>query len=366
MKKRIMMVAVIASFLVISISSSIAEAQTATQRNAEPNLRGKDQKPGESKKREVHEQPREVDVGANTPVLWRDPGEIEQRDLFYGLGGKTGSPDPVSKFIYVRDQPTGMQKKIIVKDDRGRNWTVKFGPEAGPETVASRIAWAVGYHANQDYFIKDARIEGYSEPVIYNVRFQRRDDGYKTIGNWSWESNPFVGTRELEGLKTLMALLNNWDLKELNNKVERPSSEEEQGRLIYYVSDLGATLGRTRSGYGGIPFTGDVPADRGPGKRKAKGDPEAYASEKFITENRNGQIKFYLGRTRGRLLLKNVSVENALWIGGLLARLSVEQLSDAFRAGGFSDSEVASYVNTMRKRIQELVELKVEFKKGTQ
>jgi hypothetical protein len=224
--------------------------------------------------------------------------------------------------------------------------------------VASRIVWAVGYHANQDYFVKEARIEGYSEPVVYNVRFQRRDDGYKTVGNWSWESNPFVGTRELDGLKTLMALLNNWDLKELNNKVAHPGAKGEQDRLIYYVSDLGATFGRTRSGYGGIPFTGDVPADRGPGKRKAKGDPEAYASEKFIAEKRNGQIKFYLGRTRGRRLLKDVSVENARWIGSLLGRLSAGQLSDAFRAGGFSDGEVESYVSTIRKRIQELVELK--------
>jgi hypothetical protein len=343
-------------FITLFLSSSIVRAQTDQRRQTEPNLQGKGQKTGESKKRAREDRPREADVGAHTPVLWQDPGEIEHRDLFYGPGGRAGSPDLAGKFTYVRDQPTGFQKKIIVKDDQGRTWTVKFGPEARPETVASRIVWAVGYHANQDYFVKEARIEGYSEPVIYNVRFQRRDDGYKTIGNWSWESNPFVGTRELDGLKTLMALISNWDLKELNNKVERPGDDGEP--LIYYVSDLGATFGRTKSGYGGIPFTGDVPADRGPGKRKAKGDPEAYASEKFITEKRNGQIKFYLGRTRGRRLLKNVSVENAHWIGSLLARLSVEQLSDAFRAGGFSDGEVKSYVNTIRQRIQELVELK--------
>jgi hypothetical protein len=349
---------IIGCAIFLAISSSIAGAQTDQRRQSEPNLQSEGQKTGESKKEKDHDRPREVDVGANTPVLWQDPGEIEHRDLFYGPGGQAGSPYPAGKFTYVRDQPTGFQKKIIVKDDQGRTWTVKFGPEARPETAASRIVWAVGYYVNRDYFVKEARIEGYSEPVIYNVRFERRDDGYKNIGNWSWKSNPFVGTRELDGLKTLMALINNWDLKELNNKVERPSTNGEQGRLIYYVADLGATFGRTRSGYGGIPFTGDVPADRGPGKQKAKGDPEAYASEKFISEKRNGQIKFYIRRTRVRHLLKDVSVENARWIGGLLARLSVEQLSDAFRAGGFSDIEVESFVNTIRKRIQELVDLK--------
>jgi hypothetical protein len=349
---------ILAALIALFLSSSIAEAYIDQRRLPEPHLQGKERKTGEGKKERGSDRPREVDVGTNTPVLWQDPGEIEHRDLFYGPGGQAGSPDPAGKFTYIKDQPTGMQKKIIVKDDQGRTWTVKFGPEARPETVASRIVWSVGYHANQDYFLEEARIEGYSEPVICNVRFQRRDDGYKTIGNWSWESNPFVGTRELNGLKTLMALINNWDIKELNNKVGRPSANSEQGRLIYYVSDLGATFGRTRSGYGGIPFTGDVPADRGPGKSKAKGDPKAYASEKFITAKRNGQIKFYLGRTRGRRLLRDVSAENARWIGSLLARLSVEQLSDAFRAGGFSEGEVESYVKTVRERIQELVELK--------
>jgi hypothetical protein len=348
---------ILTALIVLFLSSSIAEPQIDQRRLAEPHLQNKSQNKSESNKKRSSDRPREVDVGTSTQILWQDPGEIEHCDLFYGPGGQAGSPDPAGKFTYVSDQPTGTQKKIIVKDDQGRTWTVKFGPEARPETAASRIVWAVGYHANQDYFVKEAHIEGYSEPVIYNVRFQRRDDGYKTIGNWSWESNPFVGTRELDGLKTLMALLNNWDLKELNNKVARPRAKEEEGRLIYYVSDLGATFGRTRSGYGGIPFTRDMPADRGPGKRKAKGDPEAYASEKFITEKRDGKIIFYLGRTRGRRLLKDVPAENARWIGSLLARLSAEQLSDAFRAGGFSDGEVESYVNTMRKRIHELVGL---------
>lgn len=305
----------------------------------------------------------EVEVGDRIPilwpVLWQDPGAIERRDLFYGPGGRVGAPDPAGKFTYVRDQPTGTQKKIIVKDEQGRDWTVKFGPEARPETVASRIVWAVGYHAHQDYFVKEARIEGYSEPVIHNARFQRRDDGYKTIGNWSWSSNPFSGARELGGLKTLMALLNNWDLKDLNNKVERPQAKAERGKLIYFVSDLGATFGRSKSGFSRIiPFTGDLPADYGPGKQKAKGNPVAYASEKFITEKRSGQLKFYLGRTRGLRLLKSVKVEDARWIGGLLDRLSAEQLADAFRAGGYNEEETKCYVCAICKRIQELVELK--------
>jgi hypothetical protein len=38
---------------------------------------------------------------------------------------------------------------------------------------------------------------------------------------------------------------------------------------------------------------------------------------------------------RKERVMKNISVENARWIGSLLADLSDEQLRDAFRAAGY-------------------------------
>ena len=32
--------------------------------------------------------------------------------------------------------------------------------------------------------------------------------------SWAWNDNPFVGTRELHGLKMLVMLLSNWDTKD--------------------------------------------------------------------------------------------------------------------------------------------------------
>src|SRR5262245_30020786 len=77
-------------------------------------------------------------------VLWQPPVDIECRDLFYGAGGRAGAPDPSTPFTYVRRQKSGTQKKIVVEDVDGRKWTVKFGPEARPETAATRVGWAVG------------------------------------------------------------------------------------------------------------------------------------------------------------------------------------------------------------------------------
>ena len=56
-------------------------------------------------------------------------------------------------------------------------------------------------------------------------------------------------------------------------------------------------------------------------------------------------------------VLDGVKVEHARWMGNLLGRLSEKQLTDAFRAGGFSESEVAIYVKEIRERIRQLQNL---------
>jgi hypothetical protein len=44
-------------------------------------------------------------------------------------------------------------------------------------------------------------------------------------------------------------------------------------------------------------------------------------------------------------------------MGNLLGQLSEKQLTDAFRAGGFTESEVAIYVSEIRDRIKQLQDL---------
>ncbi|MCI0387997.1 MAG: hypothetical protein MOB07_04420 [Acidobacteria bacterium] len=292
-------------------------------------------------------------AGYMAPVMWREPANLERRDLFYGPGGRAGAPNPAAKYTFIRHSESGTQKKIIVKDDRGREWTVKFGREARPETTATRIVWAVGYHADQDYFVKRAYIGGKETFDAQDVRFERRDDGYNEVDTWSWKDNPLIGTRELDGLKVLMALLKNWDLKTSNNEIVR---HEKTGQTIYYIADLGASFGRTGSWLNKVPIFADMPPDKAGGKH-GKGDPEAFTEEDFIEKVRNGEVIFHFERSRGRSVLKGVSVTNARWMGSLLGRLSNKQLTDAFRAGGFNQDEVAVFVRTMRTRINQLQKL---------
>jgi len=289
----------------------------------------------------------------NGAVLWQPPVDIECRDLFYGVGGREGAPDPSAPFTYVRRQKTGTQKKIVVRDVHDQEWTVKFGPEARPETAATRIVWAVGYHVDKDYFVPRAHIVGEQRIDARDVRFERRHDGYKEVGNWSWDDNPFLGTRELEGLRVLMALLKNWDLTEKNNDVV--ILKKSPGPRIYYVADLGASLGRTGTFLNNI--FGNAPGTVSFSPGKSKGDPGAFANERFIKEVRGGRVYFNIRRSHSRDRVNGVSVECARWMGALLGRLSDKQLWDAFCASGYDPAETALYVSVLRSRIIELQRL---------
>ncbi len=311
----------------------------------------KAQKPGGQQKRKVEETADRVKNGS--AVLWQEPIDIDGRDLFYGIGGREGAPDPAGRFTFLSDHgsPNDSNPKIDVKDEQGRIWTVKFGPEVKAETAATRIVWAVGYHVDQDYFVERATIEGFTRLEARNMRFERDDDGWKKVGRWDWNSNPFVGTRELDGLKTLMSLIHNVDLAETNNKIVRLKQQDGgPEKHIYYVNDLGASLGSTGAWFTSLPLLDKA-------RSESKGVAKDYVKNGFIAGVKNGEVNFRITRRRADQALDGVKVEHARWIGNLLGRLSEKQLTDAFRAGGFTDSEVVIYVSEIRNRIRQLQNL---------
>jgi len=336
------------------LTGLITTSSDFTRVAAQDKSDGKKEKKEKKEKKDDKEKADDPDAdnpNSGRPILWQEPSDIESRDLFHGPGGVESVPSPSGKYTFVRRSTSGTSEKIIVDDDKGRSWTVKFGPEAKPETAASRIVWAAGYHVDPAYFVDRTRVEGRGGFDIWDVRFERRDDGLKELGAWSWMANPFMGKREFQGLKVVMALINNWDLKDENNKVSRPNKESGGDRTlrIHYVSDLGGTLGSTGNALRKIPGFSNAPGG-------SKGDPNGFAKQRFIDGVQNGQVKFHY-EGKNPKALEGVTVENARWMGGLLGRLSDKQLSDAFRAGGFSDEEVSIYVRAMRDRINQLKNL---------
>ena len=271
----------------------------------------------------------------NAPaVLWREPTDIASRDLFLGPGGEAMKPD-LSHVTFIGVQATGHTKKWRVHDGAGREWVVKFGNEAQPETAASRLVWAAGYYTDITYFVPEVNIEG--KGVVKNVRFEARPKDIKRYDvEWDWDDNPFKGTNELQGLKVLMVLLNNWDLKNANHRILLSKDENE---LRYIVSDLGVAFGKT-----GNSITHN------------RNRPDEFVKTKFVKNVDGNSILFDFHATHDQML-RNVSVGQAKWIGNILSQLSDQQIGDAFRAANYSPEEIEMLTKSVRARINELVSL---------
>jgi hypothetical protein len=291
------------------------------------------------------------------PVLWSEPTDIATRDLFEGPGGAAGRPD-TSRVTFVKKEEGGFSKKFRVRDRAGRVWVAKIGKEAQSETAASRLIWAVGYPTEITYLSPCVRIEGAPAPKgeeacegggYRNVRFEARPAGVTRLDLWKWDDNPFKGTRELQGLKVLMALVENWDTKDDNNKIiHYPGSAGGRGELRYVVSDLGATFGAADGASGPVSFFKKI--------RGSRNEPGDYARDEFVAGVEGDLVKLeFSGKNAD--MMKDITVADAAWIGSLLARLSDRQIADAFRAANYTDEEIRLLAGEVRERIGELTSL---------
>ena len=307
-------------------------------------------------------------AAAGPAYLWHNPTDISSRDLYYGPGGKEHAPH--TTYTFVKEDLSGTNPKFDVRDENGVKWRIKLGVEARPEVVATRLVWAVGYYANEDYFLSGLRVENMphlkrgqnlvsKDGTVHNVRLKRSLKGEEKIGEWKWSDNVFTRQRDLNGLRVMMALLNNWDLKDENNAIyEEKKGDSSTPELHYAVSDLGASFGTT-----GRSLTHSM----------SKGNLKAYQHSKFIRKTTSEYVDFYVpsrpaliylatpkeffSRMDIRWIGRHIPRSDAQWIGGLLAQLSADQIRDAFRAAGYSPQQVEGYAAVVEQRIAELTRL---------
>jgi len=295
----------------------------------------------------------------NAPeVIWRDPGDISSLNLLYGIGGADHAPDPNGTYTFVEEDMNGTSPKIRVKDAQGVEWKAKMGAEPQAETAATRLLWAAGYFVDEDFYATEITVEGLpklrrgeqyvSDGKIRSVRLERKVKGQKDIGNWDWFKNPFVNTRELNGLRVMMSLINNWDLKVINNDIY-----EVDGEHRYVVADVGATFGKT-----GGPMT------------RSKDDLKGYEKSTFIEHAKGNFIDFtlhsrpvfiaaihapnYAERSKMEKVTQHIPRADARWFGQRLSQLSDQQIGDCFRAGGYTAQEVLEFSKVVKQRIAEL------------
>lgn len=300
-------------------------------------------------------------------ILWRDPGNVGTLNLRYGSGGE--QHQPLGPFIFIEEDTEGSNPKFEVRDQNGVKWKVKLGAEARPEVAASRLLWAAGFFTTEDYFLPTLHVQDLPnhlhrgqdlvspDGTIHNVRLKRPMEGDEKQGTWQWSSNPFVDTREFNGLRVLMALVNNWDLKDTNNAVyeRKHNGGTAEPKQIYLISDLGATFGTTG-------YTMSVEGSRG--------NLEAYKHSKFISGVPSDYVDFgapsrptlvetfnlpvFVHRLDLRWIGRHIPRADAKWLGGVLGRLSPDQIRDAFRAAGYSPEEVNDFATVVESRISAL------------
>src|SRR5205823_3494758 len=154
--------------------------------------------------------------------------------------------------------------------------------------------------------------------------------------SWSWADNPFVGTRELAGLRVIMMLISNWDNKDQRD-VARGSNTAIYVRrrarwkreAHYMITDWGGSMGR----WGVTPVT------------RGRWDPDAFAAQtsQFVSGVTNGFVQFGYAGQRTADARQSITVKDVAWLCRYLGRIGDDQLRAALGASGATPEEVESF-----------------------
>lgn len=280
-------------------------------------------------------------TAAQIAQLWVRPEA--GRDLFYGVGGRRLAPDPTALYTVIDLKRSGFSRGYTVTDPRDREWSVKFPPEAATEIAASRIVWGIGYHQPPIYYLANWQAAKATSPnPQLPARFREKAPEFHGLESkriWSYYQNPFVGTRQMNGLLVLQAMLGNSDLKDEQNALYTLTGPFEGAAEWYVARDLGQTFGRT----------GVLDAPRG--------DVEIFEETPFITNVADGKVQFdYRGRHKA--LFQNITPADVRWVCTQLRQLTDAQWQDAFRAAGFAKPIADRFIRRMKQKIDEGLALK--------
>jgi hypothetical protein len=302
---------------------------------------------------------------ATRHLIWRDPGDVAALDLVHGPGGPEYEPN--APFRFVEEHLSGSQPCVSVADARGRRWRVKWGNEVRAENFAVRLVWACGFFAETTYFIPSGSIEGAvnlsraracigDDCAFTDARFELDDPQVRKLfeeHSWAWNDNPFVGTRELHGLKVLTMLLSDWDTKDRRDVARGSNTAIFEHRVKrfhwearYLITDWGGSMGR----WGANVVT------------RGRWDPGGFAAQtpQFVSSVRDGLVQFgYVGQ-RTADVAEGISVADVRWLHQYLGRITDAQIQAALIASGANDEDANAFTRSVRKRIEQLAALSSE------
>jgi hypothetical protein len=273
--------------------------------------------------------------------MWVEPTDIASRDLFNGPWGAANAPDPKDVYELVELKHTGVNLGMTVKDSKGREWSVKqpfpgnLDSEAPVEVVVSRLLSAIGYHQPPVYHLPAFTLkDDFGRHVETGGRFRLKTDKIKEVDVWDWASNPFVGTKEYQGLIVLLTMFNSTDLKNSNNSLY----EHRDGDLVeqwYVARDVGSAFGDTHR------------------MAPRKNHVESFEQMPFVLGVSNGFVDFAYQGWYKNLVEERIKPEEVAWACNLLGQLSDKQLQDAFRAAHYEPDIANRFIAKLREKIQQ-------------
>jgi hypothetical protein len=273
--------------------------------------------------------------------MWVEPTDLASRDLYYGPWGRELAPDPKDVYDLVEMKHSGVNLGMTVKDSKGREWSVKqpypgnLDSEAPVEVAVSRLLSAVGYRQPPVYFLPAFTLkDDFGRKVEVGGRFRPKIEQLKEVGAWDWADNPFVGTKEYQGLIVLLMMFNSTDLKNSNNSLY----EHKEGDFVeqwYVARDVGSALGDTNR--------------MAPRKNHA----DSFEQMPFILGVNNGFVEFAYNGWYKNLVRERIKPEEVAWATNLLGQLSDKQMQDAFRAAGYDPDVAGRFISKLREKIQQ-------------
>jgi hypothetical protein len=214
---------------------------------------------------------------------------------------------------------------------------------------------AVGYAAVPTFYVERGSIEGV-QGLKRAKRFVSRDgsfrggrfklhvkgsaddDGSET---WSWNANPFVGSRELGGLKILVMLTSNWDTKDARDGKGSSNTGiiHSGSNAQYAVTDWGATFGKYGTFF-----------------RRNRWDWGGYRIQtaNFVKMSKAGALEWGFKGKHTQDITTGVGVADVVWLDRYLSQITDEDLAAGFAASGASQPVAREYSRLMRERILQL------------
>ena len=279
---------------------------------------------------------------ARVEELWQPPADLEARDLLYGPWGPERAPDPDATYRLVETKRGGVNPGMTVRDAEGRRWKVKQPAmdgriAEGPiEVVLSRVLSAVGYHQPPVYYLGDFALKDKAGTRrVPGGRFRLVEESLEDRGEWSWQRNPFVGTRPYQGLLVILLLFNSSDLKNANNTLYEYRGDGDRVERWYVVRDLGTALGGT----------GRMTPERG--------RIDLFERHGFIDGIEDGFVRFEYHGWHQELVRRRIRPADVRWACELLARLSLTQWREAFSAGGYEPEPAERFIDRLQTKIRQ-------------